>query len=408
MTAFRRAVGGLGLSQIVAWGCVYYPVSVTGPSIARDLGLSPGAVYGAYSVLLVASALVAPFVGRAIDRWGGRPVLVAGCALAAAGLLATAGAHGQIAYLACSVLLGIAAAATLYDAAFPALVEATHPHGRRAITLVTFAGGFASTIFWPITAALADSVGWRQTYLCYAAVMLFVCLPVNWFALGPHRRSIATGAVPPPLPHTDDPPVYLTGDRRRRALVVLAMTIAANQLVAAGFLIHIIDLAQRLGVGTREAIALGMLFGPAQVLGRVGEMVFGARFSAVATGRVAALFLPLGLLFVLPGRASFPALVAFVLALGLSNGLMTIARGTVTLALFGPAGYGATIGALTVPSLFARAAGPLLFALSVETFGVRTTVLSGLAVATLACLGMEVVAGTDREIRQAPRGAPNG
>ena len=402
ISSFWRAVGGLGFTQIVAWGCVYYPISITGPQIARDLGLSSGTVFGLYSALLLASACVAPAVGRLIDRRGGRPVLAAGCVVAALALALTAGANGIYTYAGASLLLGVAAAMTLYDAAFPALVEATGARGRRAITLVTFAGGFASTIFWPITAALVAYGGWRATYVAYALVMLCICLPANWFALA-HPRPAAVDNAAPILPTADVGGPYLQGAARTRTLRLLAVTIAANQIVAAGFLIHIIDFSERLGIGTREAIGLGMLFGPAQVLGRIGEMVAGTRFSAVATGRVATAFLPLGLLFVLPGEAKLTAAIAFVLALGLSNGLMTIARGTVALALFGPAGYGATIGQITVPTLLARAAGPFLFALSVDAFGVQATVLIGLVVAAAACVGMEFVAGIDRRFRQGTR-----
>lgn len=394
-------MAGLGFTQIVAWGCVYYPVSVTGPFVARDLGLSQGAIYGAYSALLLASAMVAPAVGRAIDRRGGRPVLAAGCVVAALALLATAGANGMVAYTACSLLLGIAAAMTLYDAAFPAVVEATHPHGRRAITLVTFAGGFASTVSWPVTAFLVDHAGWRMTYAVYAGVMVLICMPVNWLALEPPPRQDAHDeGQPPPVPIETGP--ALSGRARDRALLLLAFTVAANQIVAAGFLIHIIDFSQKLGIGVTAAIGLGMLFGPAQVLGRVGEMAFGRRFSAITTGRVAAAFLPVSLLCVLPGHASIPVAIVFVLALGLSNGLMTIARGTVALALFGPVGYGATMGRLTVPTLVARAAGPFLFAVAVELLGVRATVLAGLALALLGCVGMEMVASIERKIWQAP------
>ena len=130
---FWKAVGGLGFTQIIAWGCVYYPVSVTGPYIARDLGLSQGAIYGAYSALLLASAAVAPAIGRAIDLRGGRPVLAAGLRGRRAGPARNGKCHEHFCLRAlqpCSLV--VAAAMTLYDAAFPAVVEATHPAGTPA------------------------------------------------------------------------------------------------------------------------------------------------------------------------------------------------------------------------------------------------------------------------------------
>lgn len=372
---------------------------MTGPLIARDLGLSAGAVYGAYSALLAASALVAPAVGRAIDLHGGRPVLSAGAVVAGLGLALAAATDGVWSYTLCSLLLGVAAAMTLYDAAFPALVEATHPQGRRAITYVTFVGGFASTLSWPATAFFAARIGWRNTYLLYAAIMVLVCLPVTMFAL-PARPKAAPLAAAPPQPAGE---AVLAGRARRRAFALFAAAVTANQFAASGLLIHIIDLAGRAGLAEAAAIVLGMLFGPAQVLARLGEMLFGTRFSPIATGRVAMACLPAGLILLVLLPASFAASALFVVALGVSNGLVTIARGTVTLALFGPAGYGARMGRLTVPTLAARAAGPVAFAVSVEAWGVRSTLLAGLALALASLLLMEAMAAL---ARRAGRDAP--
>ena len=240
--------------------------------------------------------MVAPAVGRAIDRRGGRPVLAAGCVVAALALLATAGANGMVAYTACSLLLGIAAAMTLYDAAFPAVVEATHPHGRRAITLVTFAGGFASTVFWPVTAFLVDHAGWRMTYVVYALVMVLICLPVNWLALEPPPRQDAHDeGQPPPVPDRDRAGALGAGARPRAAAPRLHGRGEPDRRRRLPDPHHRF-LAEARHRRHGEAIGLGMLFGPAQVLGRVGEMAFGRRFSAITTGRVATAFLPLSLL----------------------------------------------------------------------------------------------------------------
>ena len=390
-----------GLRRSSAWGCVYYPVSIAAPMIARDLGLAPSGIYAIYATLLLASAVVAPTVGRAIDRHGGRMVLSAGSLLAAGALLATATVDSVFAYATCSALLGIAAAMTLYDAAFPALVEAAGAQGRRAITLVTFMGGFASSVSWPLTAALCDKFGWRATYVFYAVLLVVVCLPIHLLAL-PRRAPATRLSFAPVRPApAADAALYLSGRARRRALVLLALTVAANQLVASGFLIHIIDFGTRAGLGMREAVVVGMLFGPAQVLARAGEMAVGKRFSALTTGRLATLFLPLGLCLVLVRPANLATAALFAIALGLSNGLMTIARGTVSLALFGPSGFGEVTGQISVPALIARACGPFLFAVLIEDWGVRATVSAGLFVALLAAMGMERVAALHRHQSQA-------
>ena len=93
--------------------------------------------------------------------------------------------------------------ATLYDAAFAALVQVTPTRGRRAISYLTLFGGFASTVFWPIGYALNASVGWRTTLLASAAVNLLVCMPLHWFGLarrdweGPAQVAADAGASLP-------------------------------------------------------------------------------------------------------------------------------------------------------------------------------------------------------------------
>ena len=278
-----RAVCGLGLSQIYAWGALYYPIALTAKAIAADLALSRDFVFLGFTIVLIASALAAPFVGRAIDRFGGRIVMTLGAAVAAAALLALGACDGPIAYLAACALAGLAAALTLYDAAFAALVQVAGPNGRRAITYVTFFGGFASTIFWPLTALAMAHLGWRTTYFLYAGGMIALCLPANFLALAPRRVDPAVR--PAPAPHFDEG-APLQGPARRRAFVWLALAIAAHQLVIAGLTVHLIAAMAAGGLSERDAIIAGMMFGPAQVLSRLGEMAWGARLPAVAARRL--------------------------------------------------------------------------------------------------------------------------
>lgn len=400
---FRNVVIGVGVAQLYAWGVIYYPFSVTGKMMAADLGLSTEAAFAGYSAMLVVGAVFAPWVGRAIDRRGGRPTLAFGSAFAAGALVVAAMASGPVSfYIACG-LLGVASALTLYDAGFAGLVQVAGAQGRRAITYVTFLGGFASTVFWPITAFLAERWGWRTTYLIFAAGMVAICLPIYVAALGraPDIKAAPHGGEGAPQPNDEAP---LEGQPRRRAFIGFATAIAAHQVVVAGLLIHMIGAMRQAGLTGEQAIMVGMAFGPGQVLARFAEMIWGARFPAVAGGRMSTLLLPPALFLLLSGTMNLPLALCFSAALGMSNGLMTIARGTVALSLFGRQGYGAIIGDLALASLFSRAIGPLALAYGLERLGLRLSALGCMACALAGVVAMEIVARIAAAQRQ-ERGA---
>ena len=222
---FRNAVIGMGIGQLYAWGVIYYPFSVTGKTMAADLGMSTEAAFAGYSAMLVVGALFAPWAGRVIDRRGGRPTMALGALFGAGALVSAASATGPVSfYLAC-ILLGMASAVALYDAGFAAIVQVTGVNGRRAITYVTFLGGFASTAFWPITAFLMERWGWRTTYLIFAAGMAAICLPIYLATLGAPADT-PQGAGGAPVSHPDDE--------------TLATGVALSTLVRQGHEVHVL------------------------------------------------------------------------------------------------------------------------------------------------------------------------
>ncbi|MCB1541922.1 MAG: MFS transporter [Rhodoblastus sp.] len=398
----RNAVIGVGVAQLYAWGVIYYPFSVTGKLIAADLGLSVEAAFAGYSSMLLVSAVFAPWVGRAIDRRGGRVTLAFGTLWAAVALVAAATARGPTGFYLSCALLGVASALVLYDAGFAALVQVAGRQGRRAITYVTFLGGFASTVFWPITAFLSERWGWRATYLVFAAGLIALCLPIYLAALGRAPDVIETAGSADAYGHPDDE-TPLEGPARRGAFVWFATAVAAHQLVIAGLLIHMIDAMRQAGLTGEQAIIVGMAFGPGQVLARFAEMIWGARFPALVGGRISALLLPPALLFLLSGSMNLMLALCFSAALGMSNGLMTIARGTVALALFGRRGYGAISGDLALASLFSRAAGPLILAYGLERWGLTLSALTCIACGLIGVAAMEFVARIAASQRQERR-----
>src|SRR4029078_11793275 len=109
--------------------------------------------------------------------------------------------------------------------------------------------------------------------------------------------------------------------------------------------------------------------GVAQFGGRVVEIVFGRNLRAITVGRIAVGILPPSLLLLLIGTGSLPLVVAFSLLMGASQGVITIVRGAVPLALFGAKGYGAVLGVIATPVLVVNAGSPTLFAWIVDRWG---------------------------------------
>lgn len=187
--ASRRAltVSALGTAQTLSWASSYYLPAMLAAPIARDLGAPSFIVFAAFSLALVVSAALGPFAGKAIDRFGGRPVLMGSNLVFAAGLLALSQA-GSVAWLmAAWVLIGMAMGSGLYEAAFATVVRIHGADSRGAITGITLFAGFASTVGWPLTAFLEAHYGWRGACMAWAGLHLVLGLPLN--AIVPRVRE---------------------------------------------------------------------------------------------------------------------------------------------------------------------------------------------------------------------------
>jgi len=379
-----RAVLVLGVTQIVTWGTMFYPPVLTVPLIAAGHGWSAALAMGGLSLGLLVAGLVAPRVGAAIDRYGGHRVMPLGSLLGAAALVALVHADHPVAYLAVWAVLGAAMAASLYDSAFATLGRVFGAGARPAITALTLAGGFASTVSWPVTYLLIQSLGWRGTYLVYAALLAFVAAPLHAFVLPRTRAEVAPrveGATAAPsalLPSTG------------LVFVLVATAFAAYAFVPSGLAAHLLAIFRRLGLDAGTVVAIGTLFGPAQVAARLIEFVFARNVHPLWIARfaVSLLVLAFGLLATL--GVSVATATAFAVMFGAANGLLTIARGTLPLALFGAAGYGRLIGRIAGPFLIIQAVAPLVLAFVAEraSDAAALAVTCGFAVAALACLAL--------------------
>jgi MFS family permease len=378
-----RAVGVLGVTQILAWGAIYYTPVLMMPLIAAERGWSKAFAMGGYSLGILVAGIAARFVGIFIDRYGGHRVMPVGSLLGALGLVGIVHAEHPAAYLAVWAVLGVAMAASLYDPAFATLGRIFGAAARRPITTLTLAGGFASTVSWPVTQVLIDGVGWRSTYLVYAALLALVAAPLHAFAL-PRDRSVIVDA-PLAVAAGEAPAAVLPPHGLAFTLLVAAFAVYA--FVPSGLLAHLLAMFGRLGLDPATAVAIGLLFGPCQVAARLCEFIFARNVHPLMVARFAVglLLLAFGLLALLGLSAVVAA--AFMMLLGLCNGLMTLARGTVPLALFGASGYGRLIGRIAGPALIIQSAAPLVVAFIAERTGDLTAIaLTGaLAAVSLAC-----------------------
>jgi MFS family permease len=323
---------------------------------------------------LLIAAFAGPAVGRFIDRHGGRGVLAVSNLVLAAGLLVLAAANGAIVLFAAWAVLGIGMSLGLYDAGFATLTALYGRNARGPITGITLFAGFASTVSWPLTTLLNDTLGWRETLLVWAALNLIVGLPLNLLLPVPSQPA-----------HVSRAGGHSVGWKPYKEMLLLAFVFAAAWFVTGSMAAHLPGLLERAGATHLQAIAAAALVGPAQVAARLVELVILRQTHPLYSARIAALLHPLGAaIFAVIGP---PAAVAFAVFYGAGNGLLTIARGTVPLAVFGPEGYGERVGLLGAPARAAQALAPLLFGLLLDTMGVSVIIVSvALCLASFAAL----------------------
>jgi MFS family permease len=377
-----KTIGILAVTQIVSWGSLYYAFTIVAPDIGRDLILAPELVFGAFSWALLVAGLAATPVGILLDRYGGRFVMAIGSILGSFGLAWLSRCDSAISYYSAWTLLGVAMALTLYEAAFATINRKLDTRSRQAISTLTLFGGFASTLFWPLTTKLHSILGWRDTYLLYGVVQVAVCMPLHlWLGSDPARSSRKTLRAP----HRDH---TLREALRHPAFWPLAMAFSANALIFSAMAAHLIPLLERLGQSMALAVALAALIGPMQVLGRVGEMTFARDTPPQTVGKLTFAMLPAALLILALFRSQAWAAAIFCVLYGLSNGILTIVRGSIPQALFGRENYGAIAGAMAGPSLLSKAAGPLGAAVVLRYDSGPTVLLFALLAMSIASLAL--------------------
>ncbi|MGP9820094.1 MFS transporter [Salinarimonas sp. NSM] len=376
-------ITALGITQILAWGSTFYLLAVLAPVIAGDTGWPKTFVVGGLTLGLVAASLISPRVGRAVEATGGRPVLVGSALVMAAGLALLGLATTRTLYLGAWLVIGLGMGAGLYDAAFATLGRLYGSTARSAITTLTLFGGFASTVGWPLSAFLVETLGWRGACFSYAAMHVLVIAPL-YLTLLPRRPAPAPVASPTlsgdaPGKAASSPAPAAGGERLLRLTLSAALTVSG--LATAVLSVHLITVLQTRDLALAAAVGLAALVGPSQVGARVLEAWIGRRYHPIWTAGASASLTFAGVALLASGHAGILTLA--LVCYGAGIGIRSIVKGTLPLALFGAHGYAALMGRLALPQLLVAALAPLAGAWLMEAIGPDALLLALIGITAL-------------------------
>ncbi len=381
----RGVLAALCATQVTSWGVLYYAFPVLAGDITAATGWSTSAITAALSASQLVAALVGVPVGRRLDRRGPRGVMTSGSVLAVPALVMVATAQNLLWFLAAWLLVGVAMAAVLYQPAFAALTRWHGPDPVRALTVLTLAGGLASTVFAPLTAALAAHLDWRATYLVLAGILAAVTIPAHWFGL-----RLPWPPRPAPEAHLGDDDPRRTA--RSGAFLTLAAALSLAALATFAAVINLVPLLAERGVSTGvAAVALG-LSGAGQVVGRLCYAAI-VRHTGVlvrTAGIVLALAATTAVLGVLTTAA---ALIAGAVVAGMARGVFTLLQATAVTDRWGRRHYGHLTGLLSAPMTVTMALAPFTGAAMADLFGSYRTafLVLGAVAAVAAALSLRTV-----------------
>lgn len=393
-------ISGLGLGQIISWGTLYYAFPILAEPMSAELGIDKPQIYGAATFGLLLAGIAAYPVGHLIDRGHGRAIMAGGALLGGLMLAAWSQVHSLAIFYAVFGLIGIAQAMTLYEPAFAVVARRYGAGARSGITALTLWGGFASTVFVPVTQILLDQLGWRGALLVLAAITMAGAGALNLWVID--GRGEEPGALEPVA--TAASGNAASGNATSGAVVrwalgqptfwALALAITLYFGAMSGLTYHWYPLLLERGFDTASVVAGMAIIGPAQVAGRIAIWALARERPVKVIGRAVVLVFPLALLLLLLAPANFAMLALFAATYGAANGIMTIVRGLALREMLTTESYGALNGLLGVPSTLAKALAPLgaawLWALA---GGYDAVLIAGIACSALVAVSFWAARG---------------
>lgn len=356
---------GLGVTQIMGYGSLMYAYAVLLPPMAEDFGLSLSSIFGILSLGLFFGGLVSPLAGSLVDRFGGRWVMVCGSLAAGAALVSLGFVQGRYSLFAAILLAEAAGMFVLYNVAFASVarLQLGLPP-QRSISVITLFGGVASTIFWPLTLWLYTLVGWQTTWVVLGLAYLVVSLPIHFLALGGPMRELGRETAKTSMDWPE-----LTGPLRRKGMIWMVVSFIFSGYLMGAVMTLWVTNVQDLGHTAAMAALAGAVIGPFKTVGRFFEMMVSRALYPLITYALSLGLMMAGFLMLLGLGMTVPGVIVAAALYGMGDGIKTIARGTLPLALFGARGYGARLGWISFVQMGVNASAPFLFAFLTQSFG---------------------------------------
>ncbi|MEO1700607.1 MAG: MFS transporter [Pseudomonadota bacterium] len=372
----------LGLTQILGYGTLMYAYAILLPRMAEALELSLSTVFGVLSLGLFFGGLLSPVAGNLVDRFGGRWVMATGSVVAGFSLMGLSLVEGRIGLFLLILIAEAAGMFVLYNVAFASVARLESPvRPARSISIITLFGGVASTIFWPLTLALETRLGWESTWIVLGLMMLLVAAPLNFFALSGRQKM----AEKTDNDAQADWPQLQGDDRQRGMLWMVVSFVFSGYLMGAVMTLWVTNV-QDLGHSVAMAAFAGAVIGPFKTVGRFFEMVVSRNLYPMMTYALSMGLMLSGFVALLTIGFSPVGVVIAAALYGMGDGIKTIARGTLPLALFGQKGYGARLGWISFVQMGVNASAPFVFAWMTQTYGGWISFAAMASVLTLAIL----------------------
>lgn len=377
-----KSVIGLGITTTIGYGTLYYSISIMSEEISSYFTWSKSFIFGILSLGILLGGLIAPIVGKILDKHGARWIMSFGSLFCALGLVLLAYVQTKFQFIFAILFLEMVSVLVLYEAAFVAFSQLAGVKARLPIVQITLMAGFASTIFWPLITYLLTVFTWREVYQLLALFHIFIALPIHFFVLKPN--ILLDNSLFEDKNFTDC--ICLEGKQKKNSLIVLAIAFSLLAIPITAMQTQFLAIFKGFGMEAATAVALGALIGPSQVVARVTELSFAKKITPLFTAISSTFLMFLGLIALILSGYNYLVALLFVLLYGAGQGLSDIVRGTLPLYLFGNDGYGKTIGKLNLFRLIVTSMVPFGFAFVLENFGVKIATIGLISVTLIAVL----------------------
>ena len=360
-----KSVIGLGTTMTIGYGTLYYSFAIMSEEFAKEFLWSKSFIFGILSLGILLGGLMAPLIGKLLDKHGARGIMSIGSILSALGLYNLSIIDSKIDYIIALLFLQSVSVLVLYESAFIAFTQIVGEKARLPIIQITLIAGFASTIFWPLISYLLTIISWREVYQLLALLNILIALPIHYFILKPNLLIDNKRYNEDKLEES----IYLEGLHKRNTFILLSIAFSLIAIPITVMQTQFLTLFKSFGIELALAIALGALIGPSQAGIRVLEILFSKYITPIHSAVFSTLLMSIGLIALLFSGYSFYIALLFVLLYGSGQGLSDIVRGTLPLYLFGKNSYGKTTGRLNFFRLLMTATVPFCFAYMLENYG---------------------------------------